>query len=65
MVSNADLSTITPATRMVGNASREFAAPTCIDQYNGRDLNEVTAKCNHNSNGIHPNGFDASAVKVQ
>jgi hypothetical protein len=34
MVSNADSSTITPVTRMVGNASREFAAPTCIIQYN-------------------------------
>jgi hypothetical protein len=34
MVSNADSSTITPVTRMVGNASRDFAAPTCIGQYN-------------------------------
>jgi hypothetical protein len=34
MVSNADPSTITPVSRMVGNSVGEFAAPTCVGEYN-------------------------------
>lgn len=34
MLSNADASTVTPVSRMVGNTSSEFPAPMCIGEYN-------------------------------